>query len=109
MSGNAPKASEDIANAIKTNWNQQLSEKLPPFDRTLLHQAAERGYYDIVKQLCEKAEVSPLVRNNHGRTPKDLTPTSFANVRKYLGDREYSSRFEIPLTANAKTAKKHHE
>jgi serine/threonine protein kinase/ankyrin repeat protein len=93
MNGDMSQAISDINTALRMHKKDELHMQLPPFQRTLLHQAAERGYYDIVMHLCKKAGLDPLVRNNNGRTPRDVAPIGAHSVRKYLENLEHELRF----------------
>jgi serine/threonine protein kinase len=93
MRGDTPKAIREIRYAVKHHEKEELGKQFGPFERTLLHQAAECGYLEVVKLLCEQCEVDPLVRNNHGRTARELVPTEWGPVRQYLREREFKARF----------------
>lgn len=62
---------------------ESINTRYGPYGRTALHQAAENGRFGIVKLLVDNG-ADVFARNNHGRTPRDLTPPRFTRVVDFL-------------------------
>ncbi len=68
------------------------------FERTVLHEAAERGHYQIVEQICERIATDRdsrsyalFANNKHGRRPSEICTDE--RIRAYLLEKEYKFHF----------------
>lgn len=71
----------------KGSINEWINTSLPPYSRTALSIAAERGHYEIVKELVESG-ADIFARNNHGRTPREMTLRRNRHIISYLEEAE---------------------
>lgn len=89
-------------NAVKRfigdfNEPQKIKEAInksdPPYYRTPLSIASEKGYFELVKLLIENG-ADVWARNNHGRTPKEMTLRINKHIIEFLDEAEKQQKLQ---------------